>query len=194
MELDFWRDRWAAGQTAWDQGQAHPTLVERWDELGIAPDSTVLVPLCGASVDLAWLAERGHRVIGTEASEIGVRRFFEREFPDAVPLIPALERDYTANPVGHLGTVRCRPWSFAGRVLLVGDAAHAIVPFHGQGMNAAFEDCAALDDLIDAHRTADGHDWPAVFAAFEAEQRARKRLVTLLTEARLSVRRHMEER
>jgi kynurenine 3-monooxygenase len=94
------------------------------------------------------------------------RTFFEREFADAVPLIPALERDYAEHPVGLLGTVHCRPWSFANRVLLVGDAAHAIVPFHGQGMNAAFEDCAVLDELIGRH----GGDWPAIFAAFEAER------------------------
>jgi kynurenine 3-monooxygenase len=102
-------------------------------------------------------------------ASIGVdeaRTFFEREFADAVPLIPALERDYAEHPVGLLGTVHCRPWSFANRVLLVGDAAHAIVPFHGQGMNAAFEDCAVLDELIGRH---DG-DWPAIFAAFEAER------------------------
>jgi kynurenine 3-monooxygenase len=101
------------------------------------------------------------------------RAFFEREFADAVPLIPALERDYAEHPVGVLGTVHCRPWSFANRVLLVGDAAHAIVPFHGQGMNAAFEDCAVLDELIDRH----GSDWPAVFAAFEAERAPNARAI-----------------
>ena len=98
------------------------------------------------------------------------RAFFEREFADAVPLIPELERDYAAHRVGLLGTVHCRPWSFANRVLLVGDAAHAIVPFHGQGMNAAFEDCAVLDELIGRHQSAQGHDWPAIFAAFEADR------------------------
>jgi kynurenine 3-monooxygenase len=94
--------------------------------------------------------------------------FFQREFADAVPLIPQLTHAYGRNPVGHLGTVHCRPWSFARRVLLVGDAAHAIVPFHGQGMNAAFEDCVELDALIGRHRAGDGYDWPAIFAAFEA--------------------------
>jgi kynurenine 3-monooxygenase len=98
------------------------------------------------------------------------RAFFEHEFADAVPLIPTLERDYAEHPVGVLGTVHCKPWSFANRVLLVGDAAHAIVPFHGQGMNAAFEDCAVLDELIGRHLSERGHDWPAIFAAFEAER------------------------
>ncbi|MEO8466569.1 MAG: NAD(P)/FAD-dependent oxidoreductase [Gammaproteobacteria bacterium] len=90
--------------------------------------------------------------------------FFRREFADATPLLPALARDYVGHPTGHLGTVNCSPWSFKNRLLMVGDAAHAIVPFHGQGMNAAFEDCVALDELIGTH----GHDWGAVFAAFEA--------------------------
>jgi kynurenine 3-monooxygenase len=98
--------------------------------------------------------------------------FFAREFADAVPLLPALEHAYATHPVGLLGTVHCRPWSFANRVLLVGDAAHAIVPFHGQGMNAAFEDCVALDELVGRHAgsSSSGDDWPAIFAAFEAER------------------------
>jgi kynurenine 3-monooxygenase len=93
--------------------------------------------------------------------------FFAREFPDALPLIPNLEQDYASHPVGHLGTVHCSPWSFLNRILLVGDAAHAIVPFHGQGMNAAFEDCIVLDELIGRHAKSNGFDWPAIFTAFE---------------------------
>jgi kynurenine 3-monooxygenase len=103
--------------------------------------------------------------------------FFEREFPDAVPLMPELDDSYAHNPVGHLGTVHCRPWSFGNRVLLVGDAAHAIVPFHGQGMNAAFEDCVELDELIARHPAGRGHDWPAIFAAFEAARAPNARAI-----------------
>jgi kynurenine 3-monooxygenase len=104
--------------------------------------------------------------------------FFEREFWDAVPLLPTLADDYASHPVGHLGTVHCRPWSFADRVLLVGDAAHAIVPFHGQGMNAAFEDCVVLDELIGRHADArGGHDWPAIFAGFERERAPNARAI-----------------
>jgi kynurenine 3-monooxygenase len=102
-----------------------------------------------------------------------VPAFFRREFADAVPLLPALARDYVSHPTGHLGTVNCKPWSFKDRVLMVGDAAHAIVPFHGQGMNAAFEDCVALDELIGAH----GHDWRSVFAAFEATRAPNARAI-----------------
>jgi len=113
----------------------------------------------------------------TSFASIGVREapaFFKREFTDAVPLLPTLGSDYASHPIGHLGTVHCRPWSFASRVLLVGDAAHAIVPFHGQGMNAAFEDCVALDELIGRHGT---DDWPAVFAAFERERAPNARAI-----------------
>jgi len=102
-----------------------------------------------------------------------VPAFFRREFADAVSLLPALTRDYVGHATGHLGTVRCRPWSFRDRLLLVGDAAHAIVPFHGQGMNAAFEDCVALDELIGTH----GYDWRAVFAAFEATREPNVRAI-----------------
>jgi len=77
-----------------------------------------------------------------------VRRFFQREFPDAVPLLPDLEEQYASNPVGSLVTVRCRPWHHRGRVGILGDAAHAVVPFHGQGANCAFEDCVVLDECL----------------------------------------------
>jgi len=74
-----------------------------------------------------------------------VRRFFEEEFPDAVPLMPTLLEDFKSNPTGSLLTVRCSPWYYRDKVCLLGDAAHAVVPFYGQGMNAAFEDCVVLD-------------------------------------------------
>lgn len=71
-------------------------------------------------------------------------RFFEREFPDAVPLIPNLKDDWEHNPTASLVTVRCGPWNAGARAVLLGDAAHAVVPFYGQGMNASFEDCSTL--------------------------------------------------
>ncbi|HJQ99413.1 MAG TPA: NAD(P)/FAD-dependent oxidoreductase, partial [Candidatus Polarisedimenticolaceae bacterium] len=81
-------------------------------------------------------------------TEAEVRAYFERVFPDAVPLMPTLEEDFLLNPVGSLVTVRCRPWTYKDRVVLLGDAAHAIVPFYGQGANAAFEDCIVLDECL----------------------------------------------
>ena len=94
------------------------------------------------------------------------QRFFERDFPDALPLIPNLRKDYDANPVGSLATLYLDRWHLDGRAVLIGDAAHAMVPFHGQGMNCAFEDCVALADQLDAHASlADA------FAAFEAQRK-----------------------
>jgi kynurenine 3-monooxygenase len=77
-----------------------------------------------------------------------VRRFFEETFPDAVPLMPTLVEDYRANPTSSLLTVRCRPWHVEDRVVLIGDACHAVVPFYGQGMNAAFEDVTILSETL----------------------------------------------
>lgn len=74
--------------------------------------------------------------------------YFTKVFPDAVPLIPDLGPAYLANPVGSLVTVRCRPWRHGARAVLVGDACHAVVPFLGQGMNAAFEDCSTLVECL----------------------------------------------
>jgi kynurenine 3-monooxygenase len=91
--------------------------------------------------------------------------FFQREFPDALPLIPNLGDEFAEHPQGQLGTVHTSRFNVGGRVLLLGDAAHAIVPFHGQGMNAAFEDCLALGALLDGHDT-----WEAVFDRFSRDR------------------------
>lgn len=88
--------------------------------------------------------------------------FFEREFPDAMPLMPTLADDFFQNPTGLLGTIKCWPWNIDGRALLLGDSAHAMVPFYGQGMNCAFEDVRVLDSLIAQHDT----DWKTVFDEF----------------------------
>ncbi len=77
--------------------------------------------------------------------------FFNRDFPDAIPLMPTLVDDFFENPIGELGTVKCWPWNVGGKALLLGDSAHAIVPFYGQGMNCAFEDVRVLDQLIEKH-------------------------------------------
>ena len=74
--------------------------------------------------------------------------FFKEVFPDAVPLMPTLAEDFFGNPTGSLMTVRCFPWTFKNKMMMIGDAAHAIVPFYGQGMNCGFEDCVELNDLI----------------------------------------------
>src|SRR5215218_6935806 len=85
--------------------------------------------------------------------------FFEREFPDALTLMPTLADDFFANPTGQLGTVKCWPWNAGGKALLLGDSAHALVPFYGQGMNCAFEDVRVLDSLIEKH----GDNWEKIY-------------------------------
>ena len=95
-----------------------------------------------------------------------VSEFFGREFPDAVPLIPDLLTEFFEHPQGQLGTIHTTPWYVRDQVVLMGDAAHAIVPFHGQGMNAAFEDCLAFDELTARH-----HDWQGLFADFDRVRR-----------------------
>ncbi len=90
-------------------------------------------------------------------------RFFEQTFPDILPLMPDLQTEYFANPTSALLTVRCYPWTHTDKVALIGDAAHAIVPFYGQGMNCGFEDCVVLDTILNQH----GSDWNAVLRAYE---------------------------
>lgn len=98
-----------------------------------------------------------------------VRAFFTRVFPDAVPLMPELEEDFFQNPTGSLVTVRCFPWTTPdGRVALLGDAAHAVVPFYGQGMNAGFEDCRLLNELLDERGDA---AWSKVIPAFARQRK-----------------------
>ncbi|MGI8481484.1 MAG: FAD-dependent oxidoreductase [Chthoniobacterales bacterium] len=91
---------------------------------------------------------KGPRSFESTQTDDDVRRFFENEFPDAMPLMPTLLEEFHANPTGSLVTIRCAPWSYKDKVALVGDAAHAVVPFYGQGMNAAFEDCVVLDECL----------------------------------------------
>ena len=100
------------------------------------------------------------------ASGADARALFARDFADALPLIPDLEADFERNPVGVLGTLTLQRWALADKAVLIGDAAHAMVPFHGQGMNCAFEDCVALAAEIDAVG-----DWAEVFARYELARR-----------------------
>lgn len=95
-----------------------------------------------------------------------IRQFFRSRFPDAEALMPNLVEEIMTHPTGHLVTVRTAPWRYADRVVLIGDACHAVYPFYGQGMNAAFEDCLVLDQCLEAHR-----DRGAALAAYEAARR-----------------------
>jgi kynurenine 3-monooxygenase len=96
-----------------------------------------------------------------------VTEFFEKEFPDALELMPNLVDDFFNNPTAPLGTVKCSPWHYKGNTLLLGDAAHAIVPFYGQGMNASFEDVVEFDKFLDTHQG----DWETTFKTFEKSRK-----------------------
>lgn len=106
----------------------------------------------------------GFSVLTTPADVI---QFFESRFPDALSLMPQLAENYFANPTGAMVTIKCSPWHVEGKALLLGDAAHAIVPFFGQGLNCGFEDCTALMELLDRH----GADWTRVFSEFDGERK-----------------------
>lgn len=93
-----------------------------------------------------------------------VRSFFEKTFTDASPLMPTLEADFFTNPTSSLVTVKCFPWVRGDQFALIGDAAHAIVPFFGQGMNCGFEDCAVLNGLIEKHND----NWSAILPEYQS--------------------------
>jgi len=96
-----------------------------------------------------------------------VGKFFQKQFPDAASRMPGLAADFFDNRTGTMVTVRCSPWHVGGRVLLIGDACHAVVPFLGQGMNAAFEDCTVLNHCLAEF----GSEWEKAFQAFEARRK-----------------------
>jgi kynurenine 3-monooxygenase len=114
-----------------------------------------------------FLPQHGSPGFDQLASPRDVAAFFGTTFPDAVPLLTDLTDEFFRNPTGGLVTVRCAPWHHDGRVLLLGDAAHAIVPFFGQGMNCAFEDCEVLLGLFDQF----GGNWAEVFPRFFTERK-----------------------
>jgi kynurenine 3-monooxygenase len=109
-----------------------------------------------------FLPAEGPESFATLTTPDAVQKFFSRRFADAHELIPDLAEEFFAHPTGTMVTVRAAPWKFADRAFLIGDAAHAIVPFHGQGMNCAFEDCVAIDAALDRYE-----DWGRVFARID---------------------------
>ena len=148
------------------QFQLEPHALHIWPRGGFM---LIALPNPGGDFTLTlFLPNKGENSFEQLDNERSVIAFFEQHFADAAALIPDLVHDLLDHPLGVLGTVRCRHWHDRGNVLLLGDAAHAIVPFHGQGMNLAFEDCVLLDRIV----TELGSDWPNVFARFESEQLA----------------------
>ncbi len=123
--------------------------------------------LDGSFTVTLFLAREGEPGFGALQKPQALLAFFGKNFPDACNLIPDLQDEFYQHPTGVMSTVHSSSWHAQDKVLLLGDAAHAIVPFHGQGMNCAFEDCLILDQCIESQ----GDDWEKVFAEFERRRR-----------------------
>jgi len=121
----------------------------------------------GSFTGTLFLPYEGRNSFESLESNEDVVGLFRREFPDALPHMPDLEEEFRENPVGSLVTIRCEPFHHDANVVLAGDAAHAVVPFYGQGMNASFEDCFIFDQLIDEF---DG-DWSYILPAFSQRRK-----------------------
>ncbi|MEM9412545.1 MAG: NAD(P)/FAD-dependent oxidoreductase [Planctomycetota bacterium] len=109
-----------------------------------------------------FLNKKGNPSFESLSDLDAVNEFFNAHFPTAIPLMPELAKDYFDNPAGKLGTIRCEPWFHSDCGLIMGDASHAIVPFHGQGMNSGFEDCSELLRLLKKH----SDNWSSVLPEF----------------------------
>ncbi|GAB3151799.1 NAD(P)/FAD-dependent oxidoreductase [Micromonospora sonneratiae] len=183
-----------AGSAVRGQLLAHDVLTERLDfldygykeltippsngDFALAPDALHIWPR-GTSMMIAlpnpdrsftctlFWPNSGTNSFASLGSPAAIERHFRTHYPDVLPLAPDLVDDYLHNPVGMLGTVRCAPWQYGGRVGLLGDAAHAIVPFYGQGANCAFEDVVELDRCLDET----GDTWDLALPLLDAQRR-----------------------
>jgi kynurenine 3-monooxygenase len=120
----------------------------------------------GSFTATLFLARHGDPGFDQLHGEAAVRSFFQQQFSDAAAAIPDLTQQFALHPQSRISTLHCERWHATGRILLLGDAAHAIAPFHGQGLNCGFEDCRILDRLLASHTDAGG-----AFAEFERERR-----------------------
>jgi kynurenine 3-monooxygenase len=117
----------------------------------------------GSFTATLFLARHGEISFDALTESAAIERFFSHYFPDARALMPHCVAEFQTHPVGFLGTVSAAPWSHRDTAAVIGDAAHAMVPFHGQGMNCCFEDCVEFDACVGRHAS-----WEAVFAEFFA--------------------------
>ncbi|TAL60935.1 MAG: FAD-dependent monooxygenase [Legionella sp.] len=115
-----------------------------------------------------FLANEGKDSFAELTTEKALNAFFKKEFPDAFKAMPHLAREFFSNPTGHMSTIKCTPWYYRDECLLIGDAAHGVIPFFGQGMNSAFEDCRILDELLNQY----ADDWAKVMPAFYEQRKA----------------------
>lgn len=146
--------------------QIDPNALHIWPRGGFM--LIALANLDGSFTVTLFLPFEGENSFEQLKNDAAVTSFFKKEFPDALELMPDLINDFNLNPIGSLVTVRSYPWNYNDKILLMGDAAHAIVPFYGQGMNAGFEDCSILNELMQTHN----NNWTDVMPAYT---KARKR-------------------
>lgn len=109
-----------------------------------------------------FLAHEGKNSFALLDNELEIKAFFNDAFPDVFSAMPNLINEFMEHPTGNMSTIKCEQWHYQDQCLLIGDAAHGVVPFFGQGMNSAFEDCRILNELLDAHQD----DWAKVMPAF----------------------------
>lgn len=114
-----------------------------------------------------FLPFEGETSFANLKTDADVLAFFNKHFPDAVPMMPTLLEDFFANPTSSLVTIYINPWHYGNKSALIGDAAHAIVPFYGQGMNAGFEDCTVLCALMDKY----GDDWDTILKKYDEKRK-----------------------
>ncbi|WP_397361970.1 FAD-dependent oxidoreductase [Olleya sp. R77988] len=120
------------------------------------------------TVTLFLSYEEGKYNFKNLTTEETIKEFFATQFPDALALIPNIADEFFNNPTGALGTVKCSPWHYKNKNVLLGDSAHAIVPFYGQGMNASFEDVTVFDAILEQHEG----DWETIFKVYEKTRKA----------------------
>ena len=129
--------------------------------------SFMMIALPNPTGDFTCTLFMPYEVFESIKTKEDVTKFFNEEFADTVPMMPTLEEDYMKNPTSNLVTVRCYPWVKEDKLALAGDAAHAIVPFYGQGMNCSFEDIVVLDNMIEKY----GDDWNTIFDEYQKERK-----------------------
>ena len=114
-----------------------------------------------------FFADKGPLSFETLNNDTVINNFFQEYFPDAVPMMPTLLHDFNQNPIGKLATIRSFPWHYKNKTLLLGDSAHGVVPFYGQGMNCAFENAVALDNCIEKYSP----DWQKIYVQYQLERK-----------------------
>ena len=123
----------------------------------------------GSFTATLFLAKHGDTSFDSLTEAAAIEEFLSRSFPDARELMPDCVAEFQNHPVGFLGTVSASPWAYGGTAALIGDSAHAIVPFHGQGMNCCFEDCVEFDACMSRQTSTSGQtSWESIFAEFGA--------------------------